>query len=94
MTPLWKISGKFAGWNRNGQLYDANGNHVGRFHGEIAVSYNGHVVGEMYNDKFIGYRSSVAYPLYGVSTHYVGIAAGSYADYAGYSIAGWEDPHF
>jgi hypothetical protein len=86
-------SGRFAGWSVNGQLYDANGDHVGYFRDKIAVRYDGEVVGEMYNE-FIGYRTNVAYPIYPMSANYVGIAVAAYADYAGYSIAGWEDPHF
>jgi hypothetical protein len=87
MEPLWKLrSGKFAGWNYNGQLYDAKGNNVGYFEGEIAVGCDGHVVGEMYDDQIIGYRTNVSYPIYG--------AVAPYAGYAGYAVAGWEDPHF
>jgi hypothetical protein len=94
MKPLWAISGRFAGWNSNGLLYDADGDHVGYFRDKLAVRYDGEVVGEMYDEKFIGYRTNVVYPVCGFSANYVGIAAAPYADYAGYSIAGWEDPHF
>lgn len=95
MKPLWKIrSGKFAGWNYDGQLYDAAGNHVGYFVKNIAVGCNGRVVGEMYDEKFIGYRLGIAYPSYGAVGRYAGLAIGRYADYAGYSVGGWEDPHF
>ena len=94
MKPLWKISGKFAGWNYNGQLYDESGNHVGYFNKDIAIGTDGMVVGEMYDEKFIGYKTNVSYSIYGVAAPYAPIAVGKYADYAGYSIAGWEDPHF
>jgi hypothetical protein len=95
VKPLWKLrSGKFAGWNYNGQLYDAKGNHVGYFQGTVAVGCNGRVVGEMYDDKFIGYRTNISYPIYGAVGHYAGIAVAPYAGYAGYAVAGWADPHF
>jgi hypothetical protein len=95
MEPLWKLcSGKFAGWNSNGILYDANGENIGYFNGKIAVGCDGQVVGEMYNDKFIGYNNGIAYSLYGTRGKYANIAVSSYADYAGSPIAGWEDPHF
>jgi hypothetical protein len=58
MKPLWKLSsGKFAGWNNNDILYDASGDNVGYFVDNRAISINGQVIGEMYDDKFIGYRT-------------------------------------
>lgn len=95
MEPLWRLrSGKFAGWNYSGQLYDAGGKHVGYFQDKIAVGCDGRVVGEMYDDRFIGYRANVLYPTYGSVGRYSGISVAPYALYAGYSVAGWEDPHF
>lgn len=95
MKPLWKLrSGKFAGWNSNGQLYDADGNHIGYFDDRVAIDCNGRVVGEMYDDKFIGYRTNVMYSAHGAVAHSANIAVGRYADYPGYAIAGWDDPHF
>lgn len=95
MQPLWKLrSGTFAGWNHSGQLYDAAGKHIGYFQDDIAVGCNGRVVGQMYDDKFIGYRLGIAYPIYGSVARYAGIAVAKYANYCGIAIGGWEDPHF
>ncbi len=95
MKPLWKLrSGLFAGWNFEGQLYDAGGKHVGYFHGSCAVGCNGRVVGEMYDEKFIGVRTSVSYPIYGSSGHYSAISACRYVNYCGNAIGGWKDPDF
>jgi hypothetical protein len=95
MQPLWKLrSGKFVGWNFDGQLYDANGKHIGYFQDKVAVGRNGRVVGEMYDDKFIGFRLGISYPLYGSAGGYAGISVARYANYAGIAVGGWEDPHF
>lgn len=95
MKPLWRLrSGRFAGWNRNGQLFDSAGKHVGYFRGDLAIGRNGRVVGKMYNDKFIGYRLGIAYSIHSCGGSYAGIAAAPYAGYCGMAIAGWEDPHF
>ena len=95
MIPLWKLrSGQFAGWNSDGVLYGADGRNVGYFEGSLAVGLNGRVVGEMYDDRFIGYRLGIAYPLYAPRAQYAGLAFAPYAAYAGYAIGGWEDPHF
>lgn len=95
MKPLWKIhSGDFAGHNANGTLYNADGENVGYFEGDLAIGINGHVIGEMYDDKFIGFKLGVGYPLYGARGRYANIAVARYANYAGNGIAGWEDPHF
>jgi hypothetical protein len=75
-------------------IYNANGDHVGYFHDDLAVDCYGHVVGEMYNAKFIGYRTNKLYPTYGSRGAYAGIAVAPYANYVGYSVAGWEDPQF
>jgi hypothetical protein len=95
MKPLWKLrSGEFAGYNINDILYNANGENVGYFDGNLAIGLDGHVVGEMYDDKFIGYRLGVAYSLHNSRARYANIAMAQYANYAGNGIGGWEDPHF
>lgn len=95
MKPLWKLrSGKFAGFNDNGTLYDAKGRHIGYFIDKIAVGCDGKVVGEMYDNEFIGYCTNSGYSLYGVMPRLASIGALSYGNYGGQPIAGWDDPHF
>lgn len=95
MQPLWKIcSGKFAGWRRNDALYDAEGNNVGFFDGDIAFSLEGKYIGEIYRDDWIGKKTNVSRPIRGARAGYAGIALAPYANRAGLAIAGWEDPDF
>ncbi len=95
MQPLWKLrSGNFAGWNSNGLLYNSNGDHVGYFIDSLAFDCNGRAVGEMYDDRFIGYRTNIAYPIGGTIARNVGISVMGYVGYVGNPVLGWDDPKF
>jgi hypothetical protein len=64
MKPLWKIrSGQFAGWRTDdGLLYDDDGDHVGYFVKEIAYLNDGHAVGEVHGQQWLGRREDAIYP--------------------------------
>jgi hypothetical protein len=64
MKPLCKIrSGQFAGWRtEDGLLYDDDGAHVGYFVKEIVYLNDGHAVGEVYSEQWLGRREDVIYP--------------------------------
>ena len=95
MEPLWKISsGKFAGYRDGEALYDATGKSVGYFRGEIAYSPNGRYLGEMYDDDYIGKRSSGCTSIGPSRASRAGIARAARADRAGRAVAGWSDPNF
>jgi len=94
MKPLWKIrSGKYAGWRSNGDLlYNAQGDNVGYFDGNNCYSLDGHNIGEIYRDDWIGKKASVIRPIKGSRASYASIARAPYANRAGLAIAGWDDP--
>ena len=94
--PLWKIlSGEFAGWQIEDNLYDINGNNVGYFDGDIAYSLLGEYLGEMYNaDGWIGKREGLRRANKGAKNAGGGTSKGAYADRAGMAAAGWVDPEF
>jgi hypothetical protein len=96
MIPLWKLpSGSFAGWRRGDALYDASGNNVGYFVGEVAFSNStGAYIGEISRGDWIGKRSSVLRGIRGPRISYVGLAVAPHVDRVGLAIAGWEDPDF
>jgi hypothetical protein len=95
MEPLWKIrSGTFAGCRIDDRLYDASGENVGYFIDDVAYSLNGKYIGELYSGDWIGKRSGVSHGSQGGRIGTVGIAASRYADRAGISLTGWEDPHY
>jgi hypothetical protein len=95
LEPLWKIrSGKFAGHRSGDLLYDADGKNVGYLNDAVAYSTNGHYIGEMYNDDYIGKRTAILHSVNSPRVRYANIASARYADRAGLAIAGWEDPDF
>ena len=95
MQPLWKIrSGNFAGYSSDDALYDANGNNVGYFRDDVAYSNDGHCLGEIYENDWIGKRTSIVYPIGSSRVGRVGIARAAQVGRIGLAIAGWVDPDF
>ena len=94
MMPLWKLrSGRFAGWRTSdGELYNAAGKHVGYFVDQIAYTNNGHAVGELYGDQWIGRRKTVIYPTGRQQAELSGKAPAPLADRPGAPLGGWTDP--
>lgn len=94
MKPLWGItSGRFLGWcSADGQLYDAGGDHIGYFVDEIAYSNAGRVIGEIYEDRWLGKRPTVIYPSGSRNVAGSPTVLGTLADRDGLGLAGWWDP--
>lgn len=95
MKPLWKIkSGKFAGWRDGDILYNSDGVNVGFFVENEAYSSKGKYVGEIYENDYIGKKSTIAHSSYAAHAKYANISLAKYADRAGLVFGGWEDPDF
>jgi hypothetical protein len=92
---LWAIcSGKFVGWRNADTLYNANGDNVGHFGGDIAYTLNGNYIGEMYSKNRIGKRSTASHADWVGAVRTVGIPTARKADRRAIGAAGWEDPDF
>jgi hypothetical protein len=93
---LWAVrSGRFAGWRIGDNLYDASGENVGYFDGNIAISVStGRYIGEIYQDDWIGKRAGISRPIYGIRGRTSGISYVRYADRVGLALGGWSDPDF
>lgn len=92
--PLWSIrSGRFIGWRtEDGEFYNAAGRHIGYFVNEIAHTHDGHAIGEVYGDEWIGRRKRVIYPTGRERAEMNGRDAAGVADRNGISLDGWIDP--
>lgn len=63
------------------------------FDGNNCYSLDGHYIGEIYRDDWIGKKESNIRPIKGSRASYASIARAPYANRAGYAIAGWDDPY-
>ncbi|UCG88592.1 MAG: hypothetical protein JSW71_08650 [Gemmatimonadota bacterium] len=94
MKPLWKVrSGEFAGWRTSDdELYNAAGKHIGYFVDDTAYTNNGHAIGEVHGEQWIGKRKTVIYPTDRQQAERSGKAAAPLPDRPGLPLAGWTDP--
>ncbi len=94
MKPLWRLqSGRFVGWRTDdGQLYDADGDHIGYFVDDVAYSSDGRAVGEVYGDRWLGKHETVVYPTGTQQSARESRGAAGLADRQGMALAGWTDP--
>ena len=94
MKPLWKIrSGRFAGWRtEDGQLYGADGGHLGHFVKGIAYLNGGRAVGEIYGERYIGKRKTVVYPTGTRQAARRAVDMAGIPDRDGMALADWTDP--
>ena len=95
MIPLWKLrSGQFAGWRTaDGELYNAAGKHIGYFGNEdIAYTNDGHAVGEVYGERYMGKRETLIYPTGRQQGELSSKAPAPLADRPELRLASWTDP--
>ncbi len=94
MQPLWMLkSGRFTGWCADdGQLYGADGEHLGYFVDEIAYRNDGRAIGEIYGERYLGKRETVVYPTGIRQAARRAVDMAGMPDRDGMALAGWTDP--
>lgn len=93
---LWAVrSGRFVGWQVGDNLYDASGENVGYFDGDIAFSTStGRYIGELYQGDWIGKRAGLSRSTHASRVKTVRASYGRQANRVGQALGGWEDPDF
>lgn len=92
---LWRIiSGSWAGWNIDGSIYNTNGESIGNVVNNVIFSLNGTCLGEIYNDKYVGFRDERTYPKMSGCAPWASFVPIKRNDIQGLQITGWHDPDF
>jgi hypothetical protein len=94
-TPLWKVrSGKWAGWNMDGSIFNTEGKNIGHAIENRIFSLDGKCIGEMFDDRYVGLRDGVTYPEAGRCAPYAPVIVMKCQDISGVNTTTWADPDF
>lgn len=92
---IWAMSGRFCGKVIDEQVYDADGQHVGRIdEGRIFSVKTGRVIGEFYDEERVGIKTNRAYPIKGARATRSSRSFAKRINRSGKSRSGWADPNF